>query len=165
LSRGLQFGPFCRQAGNPATPRACPPPGTHRKRWDYEVHLLEAMIDIEFLRFLLVGLVNTVVGLGTIYACKWFLGFGDVLSNIIGYAFGLTVSFTLNSRWTFHFRGNQFWAMLKFAAVFCIAYLTNLSTVILLIEKFQLNSYLAQALGLPPYTLLFYLGSRLFAFR
>ena len=123
------------------------------------------MPSATFIRFLLVGIVNTITGLSVIYACKWFLGFDDVSANLSGYIVGLTVSFTLNSRWTFQYRGSVWPAVMRFLTVFLVAYATNLFVVLLLIEAFAVNSYLAQAIGVPPYTLMFYAGSRWLAFR
>lgn len=123
------------------------------------------MFSTTFLRFLLVGVLNTITGLGVIYACKWFLKFGDVNANISGYTVGLTLSFILNSRWTFRYQGPVAPAIARFFGVFLVAYFTNLAVVLTLIDGFALNSYLAQAIGIPPYTIVFYVGSRWLAFR
>jgi putative flippase GtrA len=52
-------------------------------------------------KFAVVGVANTVVGLAAIYLCKWLLGFNDALANITGYTVGLIISFLLNRGWTF----------------------------------------------------------------
>ena len=116
-------------------------------------------------RFVVVGLVNTAVGLAIIYGCKFFLAMNDVVANILGYAVGLMVSFVLNASWTFEYRGPMLAAALRFLVVFVIAYLVNLVTVLALIHLAEVNSYLAQAIGMPIYTVCFYLLSRLYAFR
>lgn len=64
-------------------------------------------------RFLSVGVVNMVVGLLVIYACKWFFQAGDLAANAIGYGVGLSTSFALNGRWTFGYRGPQGPALVK----------------------------------------------------
>ena len=117
------------------------------------------------LRFLAVGVVNTLVGLGTTYALMGLAGFGEAPANAGGYAVGLTCSFLLNRRWTFAHEGPVLPALLRFGLVFGVAYLANLATVLTAVRGLGLNPYLAQALGVPPYTALFYLGSRYFAFR
>lgn len=123
------------------------------------------MFSTTFIKFLLVGVVNSSVGLAVIYACKWFLGLGDVPANMAGYAVGLMVSFVLNSRWTFRYRGDIWPAVVRFLFVFLVSYLINLFVVLLLIDSFTVNSYLAQAIGVPFYTLTFYAGSRWLTFR
>jgi putative flippase GtrA len=116
-------------------------------------------------RFLSVGLLNMAVGLLVIFACKWFLRFDDVTANAIGYAVGLTTSFTLNSRWTFGYRGRQMPALIRFLLVAALAYALNLVTVVFLVHVAGVNGYLAQALGIAPYTLTTYLASRYVVFR
>jgi putative flippase GtrA len=116
-------------------------------------------------RFLSVGVLNMVVGLLVIYACKWFFDANDVAANAIGYAAGLTTSFTLNSRWTFAYRGPQLPALIKFLLVALVAYGMNLLTVVMLIQHVGVNGYLAQALGIPAYTLTTYLASKFIVFR
>ena len=116
-------------------------------------------------RFLSVGVLNMVVGLLVIYACKWFFQANDVAANAIGYAAGLITSFTLNSRWTFNYRGPQLPALIKFLLVAALAYGMNLLTVLMLIHWAGVNGYSAQALGIPPYTLTTYLASKFIVFR
>jgi putative flippase GtrA len=106
-----------------------------------------------------------VVGLLVIYACKWLLHLNDVAANAIGYAVGLTTSFTLNSRWTFAYRGPRLPAIFKFLLVSALAYGMNLLTVLVLIHYAGLNAYIAQALGMPPYTLTAYMASKFIVFR
>ena len=116
-------------------------------------------------KFLSVGLVNTFTGLLVIYAAKWFLHAGDVVANVMGYSIGLLVSYTLNSKWTFSYNGPQLYAMGKFGLVTLIAYAINLLTVMISIHFFELNTYLAQALGIPPYTIISFFLSKYLVFR
>jgi putative flippase GtrA len=119
----------------------------------------------EAVRFVLVGIVNTFVGLSVIYLLKWSVALGDVGANAVGYVVGLAVSFVLNRNWTFRHSGKVMPAVARFVMVFAVAYAVNLATVLTLIKLAGVNAYLAQALGVPPYTILFFLGSRYFAFR
>jgi putative flippase GtrA len=125
---------------------------------------LFALFDLRFAKFLLVGVVNTIVGLSIIFAAKAFAHFNDVWANVAGYGVGLAVSFALNKQWTFRFSGGALAALVRFLVVFLVAYFANLGTVLGLI-RLGVDSYWAQVLGIFPYTLLFYLGSRLYAFR
>ncbi len=116
------------------------------------------------LKFFVVGIANTLVGLLAIYFCKWLLDFGDSLANFCGYMLGLGVSFLLNRGWTFQHLGPMLPALSRFMVIFAFAYLINLCTVVVAIHGFAVNGYVAQALGIVPYTFFFYLGSRYFAF-
>jgi len=112
----------------------------------------------------LVGFANTMIGVAIIFAARLLAGVGDVAANAAGYAVGLAASFVLNKRWTFGFRGERLASLLRFLAVFAVAYGANLATVMICIKVLNLNSLWSQALGIPPYTLLFYAGSRWYAF-
>lgn len=107
-------------------------------------------------RFGLVGLVNTGVGLTVIYGLKYFGGVGDVWANIGGYGVGLSVSFILNSTWTFENGLWSPWVVVKYLFAFGLAYGANLATVLFALHLLEINSYLAQAFGLPVYMVLFY---------
>lgn len=115
-------------------------------------------------RFLVVGLLNTCIGLAIIYACKYLGQLSDVPANAIGYAVALVNSFAWNRNWTFAHSGTVIPAAARFLGVFLVAYLANLLTVLVAIETFGVNSYLAHAVAIAPYTALFYLGSRYFVF-
>lgn len=114
-------------------------------------------------RYLIVGVANTLLGLFVIYACKWLLGIGDIAANALGYGLGIAFSFVMNKQWTFAFEGPALPALARFLMVVAVAYLANLVTVLSLIA-IGLDSYLAQATGIVPYTLVGYIGSRFFAF-
>jgi putative flippase GtrA len=116
------------------------------------------------IRFLLVGALNTFAGLTVIYALKWTLGVHDLAANVCGYAVGLTISYFLNARWTFAYRGAHGPAAPRFALTVAAAYLANLATVSVAIYGLGLNGYLAQALGILPYTVVNYFGCKLFVF-
>jgi putative flippase GtrA len=117
-----------------------------------------------WLRFVLVGLTNTFTGLAVIYVCKWALSASDVAANLAGYAVGLTVSYILNARWTFLFRGRLNSSLGRFAVTVAIGYLANLAVVSVALHFGQINSYLAQAAGVVPYALVTYFGLKHYVF-
>src|SRR5208282_1728517 len=97
--------------------------------------VLTAYLPANLIRFLLVGVANTLVGLSAIYLIKWLGEVGDVLANASGYAIGLMVSFVLNRSWTFSHSGAVLPAAVRFFVVFAIAYTTNLGTVLVLVHQ------------------------------
>lgn len=125
----------------------------------------DKILSFQFIRFLIVGVANTLVGLSVIYAAKYFFHAGDVVANAIGYGIGICVSFFLNSRWTFAYEGAVLPAVAKFILGTAVAYGANLLTVVVAIDYFGLNSYLAQAMGMPVYTVTAYVASRYIVFR
>lgn len=117
------------------------------------------------LRFVLVGVVNALSGLSVIYVLKFLAGANDTAANLIGYSVGLSISMILNGRWTFAYRGNLRATVPRFIAVVAIAYLANLIVVTSAIRLWDVNSYVAQALGVGPYSLLSYFGFKHFTYR
>ena len=116
-------------------------------------------------KFLAVGALNTGVGLGVIYLAKYALDAGDVSANALGYAVGLVLSFALNRSWTFGHTGPVHKAAARFAVVIALAYLLNLATVLFSIHALGVNGYVAQALGIVPYTAFTFIASRYWAFE
>lgn len=117
-----------------------------------------------FIRYLLVGVVNTLVGLGTIYFAMYFLGMRIAFANAAGYLVGILVSFILNRNWTFGSQGPVAPSFLRFLLVLVVGYVANLVTVLFVHTRLELNAYVAQAIGIVPYTAIGFLGSRYFVF-
>ena len=115
-------------------------------------------------KFLFVGLANTLVALLVIFTAKAGLEMGDASANALGYAVGMILSFTLNKRWTFRHSGSVTRSLPVFLAVQGVAYFFNLLFVLWLIAQ-GMNAYWAQVCGIPPYTVISFLGSRFLAFR
>ena len=123
-----------------------------------------SLFDSSAVRFLIVGAVNTMIGLVVIFAAKWLLGMGDITANLIGYGAGLVVSFRMHTLYTFRYSGPQFIVLVKYVVVLFASYLMNLGCVLTAIHALQINSYLAQAIGVVPYTFCMYLCSRSLVF-
>jgi putative flippase GtrA len=125
----------------------------------------QAYCQSTLIKFGITGVLNTAVGLGTIYALKWFWHVSDTPANAIGYVVGISFSLVVNSRWTFQSRDSLLSIAPRYLSVIVFAYLINLACVKLSIEAWQVNSYLAHALGTVPYAAITYLGSRWWVFR
>lgn len=121
--------------------------------------------NVKLLRFLIVGVLNTVTGILIIFFAKAFLSYGDLISNFLGYSVGLTISFFLNRSWTFNHNGKILPACIRFFIVVILAYSLNLVTVFGLRDGAGINSYLSQLAGVVPYTLFFYFASRYYVFH
>jgi putative flippase GtrA len=122
------------------------------------------LLDFRLGRFAAVGVSNTCIGLSVIFACKAWLGLGDVAANATGYGVALLLGFALNRQWTFEHRGKPSTAFLRYLLVLALSYAANLATTLGAIHILHLDSYVAQAFGIVPYALVGYLGARLFAF-
>jgi putative flippase GtrA len=125
--------------------------------------VFKSLFKHSLIKFLSVGVLNTFLSIVIIFSLKYFANTSDLLANAIGYAVGLSCSFILNKRWTFNHSDRAFSTIPKFLLVFAISYLFNIVTVLSLI-KFGSNDYFAHLVGIPIYSVLFYIGSRHFVF-
>jgi len=113
-------------------------------------------------RYLTVGVLNTAVGLGIIYILM-FAGVPDLSANFVGYAVGFGISFWVNSHWTFK-EGPSRARALRYAVVVCVGYALNICLFLYSRDVLGINSYLAQFLGVCAYTVVGFVGSRLYVF-
>lgn len=132
---------------------------------------------MQFVRYCIVGALNTMVCLGVIFVCKSLVGVNPYLSNILGYAAGLINSFLWNKQWVFRTHGGYSREALRFLAGFALCYVLQLAVVFALntspfgkfevgIFGFVLSGYgIATLLGNVVYTLANYVYNRLVTFR
>jgi len=118
---------------------------------------------MSIIKYMLVGVANTAVGLTIIY----LLMLADVsmyAANFFGYAVGICFSFCLNKLWTFQSRQRVSQAFPKFLLVTAVAYLANILAV-WLSSSSGADRYVSQAVGIIPYFLVGFLGSKIYAFK
>ena len=116
------------------------------------------------MRFILVGIVNTFVGLSCIYGIMYAYDADPGVANLLGYAVGIIVSFTLNKIWTFNNNKPINEVLPKYVFVATTSYLMNLGVVVFATSYLAVNPYLGQLLGVAPYTICMFLGCRWFVF-
>ncbi|MBN2353695.1 MAG: GtrA family protein [Spirochaetales bacterium] len=125
---------------------------------------LEKETILQFGKFLLVGVANTAVGLGSILILINLLGFQYQIANIIGYALGLTCSFFLNKFFTFRSAFFRPAEIVKFLAAFAISYALQLLTLTLSHEVIKIGSNLSTLIGMAVYTMVNFLLNKFFTF-
>lgn len=117
------------------------------------------------IRYGIVGVSNTAIGLGTIYGLMFFLNTSPFLANVLGYAVALTNSFLLNRAWTFRARSEQVGStVFRFLAVFAVAYAFQFGTLAALLS-IDANAYLSQAVGMIFYIGIGFIGNKFITFR
>ncbi len=112
--------------------------------------LQDALRQRQFLRFVLVGFVNTAFSYG-VYAVLLFFGLNFALSNLGAVALGILFSFTTHGRLVFNYRG--YGRLFRYVLFWLLIYLCNIGLIKLLL-CFDLNAYIAGALALPPIALI-----------
>ena len=132
---------------------------------------LKKFFDKTFLKFVLVGVVNTLVGAGIMFLLYNLAGCSYWLSSAANYIVGGVVSYFLNKYYTFKNTERSWKQVLRFAlnvaVCWLLAYGIAKPLALRLLagfdEKLQTNA--AMLAGLCLYTALNYLGQRFFAFR
>lgn len=119
----------------------------------------------ELLRYAMVGVVNTGLGYAVIFGCMYLAGLGPIASNMIGYAVGLVVSYTLNRSFTFRSQGARKAEMIRFGVIFVLAYVANLGVLVVLVQGAGMHEGLAQVVAGVVYFGLSYLLNRYYVFR
>ena len=118
----------------------------------------------EFLRYILVGGFNTLIGY-TIIASLFYVGFFPELSNFIGYFIVIFISYFLNKKYTFRSEGSYKKNLTRFILSMLIAYLFNLLTFEIFYRILSVNIYLSQIYAVVVYALIGYFLSKKWVFK
>ncbi|MDP4085516.1 MAG: GtrA family protein [Bacillota bacterium] len=127
-----------------------------------------------FFRFLVVGVINTIVGLSSMYLFLHLFSFSYWISTFLGNIIGACVSYFLNRTFTFKSDAAMGKSMIRFAAVILACYFISyylgekiayfiFAHLSFLSEKYAQDG--AVLFGTGFYTILNYLGQRLFVFQ
>lgn len=133
--------------------------------------MLRKWIDGTMLRFLLVGVINTLVGCGTMFLLYNFAHCSYWLSSAANYVIGGIVSFFLNKYFTFRKKEWSWSQVVKFALNVAVCWLLAYGLAKPLVlrvlsgQSVWLQENVAMLVGMCLYTALNYLGQRFFAFR
>lgn len=133
---------------------------------------MRKLLDKTFLKFILVGIVNTLFGTAVMFVFYNVFGLSYWLSSASNYFFGSILSYFLNKRFTFKNKDRSFLVVLKFtlniAVCYGIAYgvAKPLAAAILsgINVSLELQENIAMLVGMCLFVGLNYLGQRFFAF-
>lgn len=125
---------------------------------------LKRMMDRQFIRFLSVGMINTFVGHGIIFATMYLLQWPPELSNIVGYSVGLILSFTLSKTFTFRSNGALSAEAIRFLIVFAISYSANLIVLSFSVRILGWHAVLSQITAAAFYVFCSYFLNKRFVF-
>ncbi len=120
---------------------------------------------IHFIKFNVIGVINTIFGYSIVFGTMYFLNFDAKVSNALGYILGVLLSYYLNRKYTFKSEAKVKDEIFKFFGVFVVAYILNFLTLIISIEYFNINEYIAQIISAVIYTLTFFILSKFFVFK
>lgn len=135
--------------------------------------MINSLKNVSFLRFLLVGIINTIIGTTLMFTFYEILVLGYWLSSAIAYIIAGLASYFLNKKFTFKSDTKNTSGMIKFIILLCICYfiaytiakpftffvLSNSSLSIKDIEQ------IAMLVGMFFYSLLNYFGQKIWVFN
>ena len=125
----------------------------------------DSLLIIQGSKFLLVGILNAVIGLGIIYSTYNLLGLNYKLANVLGYGCGIVNSFIWNRRWTFRSKKNPKPQILLFFLMFGVSYGLNLGATVICVEVIGIPPNIAQLVGIFFYTISNFFGNKYVTFR
>jgi putative flippase GtrA len=117
-----------------------------------------------FFRYIFIGIFNTITGYGITFYL-FYLGTMAELSNFLGYAIGILLSYFLNKKYNFKSNNSHIKDFPKFAISMFTAYIVNLIILIIIFRYYELSFYLAQVLASVGYVLVGYILSKHYVFR
>lgn len=129
------------------------------------------LIDKTTVKFLLVGVINTLVGSGTMFFAYNLLGLSYWISSAANYIVGSIVSYMLNKYFTFQNQERSFRIVAKFIINIAFCYLIAYGVAKPLVKtalksqsvKIQDNG--AMLVGMCLFVVMNYFGQRYFAFK
>lgn len=132
---------------------------------------MSKLFDKTMVKFLLVGVVNTLVGAGTMFLLYNLAHCSYWISSAANYVVGGIVSFFLNKHFTFQNKDWSWGQVGKFIVSVSVCYLLAYGLAKPLVlhllagQSQSIQENVAMLVGMCLYTALNYLGQRFFAFK
>lgn len=132
---------------------------------------MKKLLDPTMVKFLLVGVVNTLVGCGVMFLLYNLASCSYWLSSAANYVVGGIVSFFLNKYFTFQNHERSWKQVVKFIATVAVCYLLSYGAAkpavmwLLSSQPVKVQENVAMLVGMGLYTVLNYFGQRFFAFQ
>lgn len=118
----------------------------------------------QMIKFGLVGVINTVITLSTVFLLLHLLGITYITANVIGYILGFINSYIMNRKLTFHSTGSVKSEASRFVITFIISYHIQLCVLIFLIRVVSLQKDPAQLISMGVFTVVNFIGNKIFTF-
>lgn len=129
------------------------------------------MIDEKLLKFISVGIVNTILGMAIMFGMYNLLGCSYWASSAANYIIVSILSYVLNKKFTFRHKGEVAASSIRFAVNIAVCYLVAYGiakpATIWVLESCTktIQENVAMLVGMCIFTGLNYIGQRLFVFK
>lgn len=135
---------------------------------------MKKIFNIEIFKFFMVGVINTVIGLGITFVCLNIFQLSYWVSTFFGNLIGACVSYFLNKNLTFKSKISNISGIPKFIMTILLAYFLAYSISLYVVKQFlyivfpRLEGFwidnVAVLLGMILYTIFNYLGLKFLVF-
>ena len=132
---------------------------------------LKNIVDKTMVKFLLVGIVNTLIGTGTMFVLYNVFNCSYWISSAGNYIAGSVVSYFLNKYFTFQNKSRSFLGILKFIINISLCYLLAYGAakpaikMMLTGADIRVQENIAMLLGMCIFVILNYMGQKYFVFN
>jgi putative flippase GtrA len=120
---------------------------------------------MEFVRYLLVGFVNTLFGYSLFLVFYKIGNLSPEYSNAASYMIALLLAYVLNRIYVFSDKSISKINLLKFIISFIVAYFLNFATLWLLLKTTETTTEIVQLIAMAIYTVTFYILNKFYVFR
>jgi putative flippase GtrA len=133
--------------------------------------MIKKYLDITFLKFVLVGVINTIVGTAVMFLCYNAFHCSYWFSSAMNYVIGSIVSYFLNKYFTFQNKERSWKIVAKFIINITICYLAAyglakpLVAHVLSGQTVNIQENGGMLVGMVLFVILNYLGQRFFTFK
>jgi dolichol-phosphate mannosyltransferase len=122
---------------------------------------------MQFFRFAIVGVINTLINLAVLYILTDFLKIYYLISAVFAFLVAVTNSFILNKIWTFkeNMRDKTTTKYSKFFIISILALLINLAILYLLTSIFHIYYLISQIIAIGISLWINFFGNKLWTFK
>ena len=132
---------------------------------------MKKIFDKTFIKFVIVGVINTLFGAGIMFISYNVLNFSFWISSALNYILGSILSYYLNKNYTFESKTKGWKPMIRFIINITVCYLLAYGIAKPLVANLLANSSItiqengAMLIGMILFVILNYTGQRFFTFK
>lgn len=125
---------------------------------------MKFIYNSHFLKFLFVGVLNTVVGYGVYFLFVYF-GFHYSIALLISHPVGVIHSYFWNKYWTFSDKKNTSNEPYKFVAVYLVTFGVNLFLLFCFVDVIGFSPKIGGLIALSLVTIISFFGHKYWSFK
>jgi putative flippase GtrA len=122
------------------------------------------MINLQIIKFLMVGIISTIFNYSCFFFLFRFFGLNFLLASTIGYMIGLLFGYSLNRAWTFQSDINSFAQKFRYLCTYLFSLVVGLIFLQILVKNYSLASEIANMYVILITTLLNFIGTKFWVF-